>query len=142
MNKIACASQNTETKTLPADICVFGQFVRISPVAVKSQFDIQNIVEDIRYISLKINNNNNKIWMTFRIGFKIGYTYSRESCSPLYCFYLNIHTHTLTRWQTLELKFIFPRLHFKKEFQQLPISHVPWDSNEKNQLKWLIISKI
>ena len=26
MNKITCASQNTEAKTLPADVCVFGCF--------------------------------------------------------------------------------------------------------------------
>ena len=28
MNKISCASQNTEAKTLPADICIFGHFGR------------------------------------------------------------------------------------------------------------------
>ena len=34
MNKILCASQNTEVKTLPADISVFGRFGRFSPFAV------------------------------------------------------------------------------------------------------------
>ena len=28
MNKIPCASQNTEAETLPADVCVFGHFGR------------------------------------------------------------------------------------------------------------------
>ena len=36
MNKIPCAFQNTEAKTLPADICVFGRFERFSPFAVNS----------------------------------------------------------------------------------------------------------
>ena len=42
MNKITCVSQNTEAKTLPADVCVFGCFGRLSPAAVHStdcQFD-------------------------------------------------------------------------------------------------------
>ena len=26
MNKIPCASQNMEAKTLPADVCIFGRF--------------------------------------------------------------------------------------------------------------------
>ena len=42
MNKIPCASQNTEAKTLPADVCVFGCFGWLSPAAVHSancQFD-------------------------------------------------------------------------------------------------------
>ena len=42
MNKILCASQNMETKTLPADVCVFGHFGRLSLAAVHSahcQFD-------------------------------------------------------------------------------------------------------
>ena len=37
-----CASQNTEAKTLPTDVYVFGRFGRLSPVAVHStdsQFD-------------------------------------------------------------------------------------------------------
>ena len=33
MKKIPCASQNTEAKTLPADVCIFG---RLSPAAVRS----------------------------------------------------------------------------------------------------------
>ena len=36
MNKIPCASQNMEAKTLPADVCVFGRFGRLSPAAVHS----------------------------------------------------------------------------------------------------------
>ena len=36
MNKIPCAFQNTETKTLPADVWVFGCFERLSPAAVHS----------------------------------------------------------------------------------------------------------
>ena len=36
MNKIPCASQNTEAKTLPADVCVFGRFRWLSPAAVHS----------------------------------------------------------------------------------------------------------
>ena len=31
MNKIPCASQNTETKTLPTDVCVFGHLGQLSP---------------------------------------------------------------------------------------------------------------
>ena len=31
-----CVSLNTETKTLPADVCIFGRFGRFSPVAVHS----------------------------------------------------------------------------------------------------------
>ena len=34
MNKIPCAFQNTEAKTLPADVIVFGHFGRLSPAAV------------------------------------------------------------------------------------------------------------
>ena len=33
---ILCASQDTEAKTLPADVCVFGRFGRLSPAAVLS----------------------------------------------------------------------------------------------------------
>ena len=36
MNKIPYASQNTEAKSLPADICIFGRFGRLSPAAVNS----------------------------------------------------------------------------------------------------------
>ena len=36
MNKIPCASQNTEAKTLPADVCVFGRLGRFSTAAVHS----------------------------------------------------------------------------------------------------------
>ena len=36
MNKILCASQNTEAKTLPADVCIFGHFRWLSPAAVHS----------------------------------------------------------------------------------------------------------
>ena len=42
INKIRCASQNTEAKNLPADVCVFGRFRRLSLTAVHSncsQFD-------------------------------------------------------------------------------------------------------
>ena len=42
MNKTPCTSQNTEAKTLPADVCIFGHFRRLSPAAVHSadcQFD-------------------------------------------------------------------------------------------------------
>ena len=42
MNKIPCASQNTEAKTLPADVCIFGLFGWLSLAAVHSadcQFD-------------------------------------------------------------------------------------------------------
>ena len=42
MNQIACASQNTEVKILPADVCVFGYFERLSFATVHSpvsQFD-------------------------------------------------------------------------------------------------------
>ena len=35
MNKIPYISQNTETKTLPADVCVFGRFGRLSPAAIQ-----------------------------------------------------------------------------------------------------------
>ena len=36
MNKIPCASQNMEAKTLPADVYIFGCFERLSPAAVDS----------------------------------------------------------------------------------------------------------
>ena len=36
MKKTPCASQNTETKTLPADVCVLGRFRQLSPAAVHS----------------------------------------------------------------------------------------------------------
>ena len=36
MNKISCASQNTEDKTLPADVCIFGHFGGLSVAAVPS----------------------------------------------------------------------------------------------------------
>ena len=36
MNKILCASQNTEAKTLPGEVCVFGHFGRLLPAAVYS----------------------------------------------------------------------------------------------------------
>ena len=36
MNKIACSSQNTAAKTLPADVCIFGCFGRLSPAAIYS----------------------------------------------------------------------------------------------------------
>ena len=36
MNKIPYASQNMEAKTLPADVCVFGHFRRLSSTAVHS----------------------------------------------------------------------------------------------------------
>ena len=42
MNKTSCASQNTEAKTLPTDVCIFGCFGRFSSAAVHSadnQFD-------------------------------------------------------------------------------------------------------
>ena len=42
MNKIPSASQNTEAKTLPADVCNFGRFGQLSLAAVQStdsQFD-------------------------------------------------------------------------------------------------------
>ena len=42
MNKIPCTTQNTEAKTLPADVCAFGCFGLLSPAAVHSadcQFD-------------------------------------------------------------------------------------------------------
>ena len=35
MNNLPCVSQNTGTKNLPADACVFGHFGRISPAAVR-----------------------------------------------------------------------------------------------------------
>ena len=42
MHKIHWASQNTEAKTLPADVCIIGWFGQLSPAAVNSvdcQFD-------------------------------------------------------------------------------------------------------
>ena len=36
MNKIPCAFQNTEAKSLPAEFCVFSHFGRLSPAAVHS----------------------------------------------------------------------------------------------------------
>ena len=36
MNKIPCTSQNTEAKTLPADVCFFDHFWQLSPAAVHS----------------------------------------------------------------------------------------------------------
>ena len=36
MNKIYCTSQNTEVKTLSADVGVFGQFGQLSPATVHS----------------------------------------------------------------------------------------------------------
>ena len=42
MNRIPSTSQNTEAKSLPADVCVFGCFWQLSPAAVHSadcQFD-------------------------------------------------------------------------------------------------------
>ena len=36
MNKILCTSQNTEVKTLPTDVCVFGHLGRLSHAAVHS----------------------------------------------------------------------------------------------------------
>ena len=36
MNKIPYPSQNTEAKTLPADVCIFGHFGWLSPAAVYS----------------------------------------------------------------------------------------------------------
>ena len=36
MNKILCTSQNTEAKTLPADVCIFDRFGQLSPAAVRS----------------------------------------------------------------------------------------------------------
>ena len=36
MNKIPCASQNTETETLPADVCIFGHLGGLSSAAVHS----------------------------------------------------------------------------------------------------------
>ena len=36
MNQIPCTSQNTEAQTMPADVCVFGCFGRLSPAAVHS----------------------------------------------------------------------------------------------------------
>ena len=36
MSKIPCTSQNTEAKTLPADVCVFGCFVQLLPAVVHS----------------------------------------------------------------------------------------------------------
>ena len=36
MNKIPSGSQNTEAKTLPADVCIFGRFGRLPPAAVYS----------------------------------------------------------------------------------------------------------
>ena len=36
MNKIPCASQNMEAQTLPADVCIFGYFGRLSPAAIHS----------------------------------------------------------------------------------------------------------
>ena len=36
MNKIPCASQNTDAKTLPADVCAYGHFGQLSPTAVHS----------------------------------------------------------------------------------------------------------
>ena len=53
MNKIPCAFQNTEVKTLPADGCIFGHFVWILPAAVhstESRFDSQSEVVDPCFI--------------------------------------------------------------------------------------------
>ena len=36
MNKILCTSKNSEAKTLPADVCVFGHFGHLLPAAVHS----------------------------------------------------------------------------------------------------------
>ena len=36
MNKIPCACQNMEAKTLPADVCIFDFFGRLSPAAIHS----------------------------------------------------------------------------------------------------------
>ena len=36
MNKIPSASQNTEAKTLPTDVCIFDRFGRLSPATVHS----------------------------------------------------------------------------------------------------------
>ena len=36
MNKIPCTSQNTEAKTMPADVCIFDHFGQLSPVIVHS----------------------------------------------------------------------------------------------------------
>ena len=38
MDKIPCASQNTEAKILPADVCVFDPSGRISPATVHSAY--------------------------------------------------------------------------------------------------------
>ena len=62
MNKIARASQNTEAKTLPADVCVFARFGWLLPTAVHSadcRFDsvvkwwihVSSIVTYLRKIS-------------------------------------------------------------------------------------------
>ena len=42
MNKIPCTPQNSEAKTLPADVCIFGHFGQLLPAAIHSadcQFD-------------------------------------------------------------------------------------------------------
>ena len=49
MNKIPCASQNMEAKTLPADVCIFGHFGRLSPAADHST-DCRFVVEDLSFI--------------------------------------------------------------------------------------------
>ena len=36
MNKIPCASQNTKTKALPSDVCIFGHFGQLSPACDNS----------------------------------------------------------------------------------------------------------
>ena len=71
MNKIPCAYKNTEIKTLPVDVCVFGQFGQLSPAAVHSadcRFDsgvkwwihVSSIVTYLRKNSFLLHENSCK----------------------------------------------------------------------------------
>ena len=71
MNKIPCASQNTEVKTLSTDVCVFGCFGRLLPAAVHSAdcwldsgvkwcIHVSSIVTYLRKISFLLHWNSFK----------------------------------------------------------------------------------
>ena len=54
MNKVPCSSQNTEARTLPADVFVFGHLGRLSPAAVHSADRFGSMFPPLSHIYRKI----------------------------------------------------------------------------------------
>ena len=89
MNKILCASQNMEAKTLLADVCVFGQFGWLSPVALHSadswfDYEVKWWIHVLSSVTYLCTNSFLLSWNSCR---------QCSESSTLCCFWLTVSKH-------------------------------------------------